>query len=494
MRGSIRGWTFARWLAFVGVAFGLSLVTLPWLAGERAGLMEDDSYFYAQIAFNWATRGLPSFDGLHPTSGFHLLWQGVLLAVAGCVSVLTDDKAVHLAAYTAAWLSMVGFVSRSVGQTTLQRLVFFALALVTAPLMETALLCLILLFCMNALAREGDGPGFDVGFCLAAFLLPLTRIDMAPIGLLWCLFARGRPRLLGSLALGLALGVATHFAFLEAFFGHPYTVSSLLKAKQLGSGVPLRAAAKSGIAVRAGLLFLLVAWAFCAWRAAGRKDPMRSALLVGGPIAFSLGHLLVSDMRSWYFLPGFAAAFLVGTGGGALPRVRAWLTATSAAEERRLGALARLAWLGTIGAALLLTGYKLYRFVPLDAVRRASWEFVAEARRVVPPAGRLYQVDGSGFVGYWIERPLLNGDGLVNTYAYARRMKAHRLAGYLDEQGICYVITDAPLGERYLVRRGGLEVERSDAVELLRSTAFGWSRNPNAHFVLWRLALRRCAT
>jgi hypothetical protein len=53
-------------------------------------------------------------------------------------------------------------------------------------------------------------------------------------------------------------------------------------------------------------------------------------------------------------------------------------------------------------------------------------------------------VDGSGYIGFFSERPVVNGDGFVNTHAYAERLKEGRLAGYLDEEGIDYIVTNHP--------------------------------------------------
>ena len=55
------------------------------------------------------------------------------------------------------------------------------------------------------------------------------------------------------------------------------------------------------------------------------------------------------------------------------------------------------------GGIALLTAYKLYRFLPLDGGRRGSWSFVSDGRELLPPHARFYQVDGSGFTGYWLE-------------------------------------------------------------------------------------------
>jgi hypothetical protein len=196
-------------------------------------------------------------------------------------------------------------------------------------------------------------------------------------------------------------------------------------------------------------------------------------------------------VRAWYFLPAYAFAFWAGTRGGSSSSLHSQFNSVSDGQAHREF---RSGWLVVVLMATLLNLYKVYRFIPLDHVRQASWEFVLRGRHLLPPDARIYQVDGSGFTGYWLERQLVNGDGLVNTYEYARRLRAKKLAGYLGENGICYLVTDAPVGDRqkYLVDLSGLRVKRSSAEEVLRSTAYGWSKNPNAHFILWRLRDARC--
>lgn len=40
-----------------------------------------DSFYYNTVARHIAERGAISFDGTHPTSGFHPLWQAMLAAL-----------------------------------------------------------------------------------------------------------------------------------------------------------------------------------------------------------------------------------------------------------------------------------------------------------------------------------------------------------------------------------------------------------------------------
>jgi len=483
-----------RWSLALSALWAVSFFALPWIAGERAGLFEDDSYFYAQFAYNVGCHGALSFDGLERTSGVHPAWATLLSGGSAALCAVTSDKAIHVAGHTALWFLLIGVLASWVTQTLRQRVVFVLLALLTAPLMETALLSCCLLWLANRSSTEADTGGFDRTLFGVACLLPLVRIDAVPFAALWLFALSGRPGRFRALAVGLALGVLAHLTLLFALYGHLYTVSSLLKADRAAFSSPLRALDKSGIQVRAAVLLLLTGWAALTVPFRRARPPLGIAQIIAGPVAFSFVHLWLSDTRSWYFLPGYTFLFLAATRGGTLPGVRARFAALGGL--RNSGALVRrLAGGAVAGVALLLTAYKVYRFVPLDHVRRASWEFVAAAREVVPPGGRIYQIDGSGFTGYWLDRHLINGDGLMNTHAYARRMKAGRLAGYFEERQICFVITDAQLKrrQRKLIDQGGLVLEKRQAVERLRSAGYGWSKNPNAHFVLWRIRRPDCA-
>jgi len=52
----------------------------------------DDTYYYLETAWNHKTIGFPTFDGINPTNGFHLLWYLVLYSL----TFLTANKIVFL--------------------------------------------------------------------------------------------------------------------------------------------------------------------------------------------------------------------------------------------------------------------------------------------------------------------------------------------------------------------------------------------------------------
>ena len=108
----------------------------------------------------------------------------------------------------------------------------------------------------------------------------------------------------------------------------------------------------------------------------------------------------------------------------------------------------------------------------------------------MPDHERIYQIDGSGFTGYFSDRSLMNGDGLMNSYEYARRLADGTLAGILNEQGVCYIITNTAPASDALVDVGGLVVTRDDVHEVFRTRTYG--RYPTTDFVLYRRTVRSC--
>jgi hypothetical protein len=66
--------------------------------------------------------------------------------------------------------------------------------------------------------------------------------------------------------------------------------------------------------------------------------------------------------------------------------------------------------------------------------------------KIVNEDERIYQVDESGRVGYFSERKLINGDGLVNDWEYRDYLLSNRLSEYFVKENIKYISHDEYLG------------------------------------------------
>jgi len=357
--------------------------------------------------------------------------------------------------------------------------------------METTLLSLLLLVCAREyLDQPPPGEGRPSRGRLARVtllaLIPLVRVDAALIagalGLSW-LFGdspndgsdRSRRTRWASVAVdwaavaaGAALQILAHFRL----FGRWTTVSMDLKGFE---SVPILSRLSSNVT---GLFFqnslslmvFVLLWGLALAAAMQQPSRLRPRALVvlAAPSVFILFHLVANVVINyWYFVP---AAYL-----------HVWYFLRHTPHRTR--SLARVGR----GAIALVPVLFLGKWV-LDTEIRAKqneWAraFVEELKQRVPPNEPIFQIDASGWVGWFSGRAVIDGDGLVNDHAYAERLSAGTLAGYLDEQRIRYIVSNTyPVNDR-VVQTAGLVVPL-DAVEPIiaqpegfpRGTAFGLFR------------------
>lgn len=165
----------------------------------------DDAFYYLLIARNFAETGVPTFDGIHATNGFHPLWMLMLAAMykvaGGGVGLITQLVAAKMLEWgmLAAALAMCVFAFHRLRARTPLAWGFLGAAIVLlAPRlylfdqgMESTLAAGLLLACIYAILE--DKPGWLM-VCMP--LLFLARLDslvfiLGPL-VLWWLMARPR--------------------------------------------------------------------------------------------------------------------------------------------------------------------------------------------------------------------------------------------------------------------------------------------------------------
>jgi len=448
------------------VVFGL----IKHIASPVTGFADDDSWFYAQIAHSWPHAGFPTFDGIHETSGFHLLWGAILAGLAWCVSLFSDDKAVHAAAYISVYLLIViAVVDLATAKSPHRRALIpaaFCTLILCAFLMETALLTLVLLLVGRTLEDPGNRPsGLSRNTALlacACALLPLCRFDATLVPLVWAALDRRRQIVL-PMILGSAAGALIQLAAMHALFGHWFSVSSMLKVSYAmgGRSAPVGETLNFGTVYRAILALALgLAASFSLRHYPKNLRRVRLGALVGVS-CFSLGHIALGSARSWYFFPMYGICW--------------WLMAAPVAYAIKHRGPLRSFSIASLAVALLVGGgaiWKGYRYVTKQKDSARSWNFIEKITQLVPQDGRIYEIDASGFPGYWSDRSVTNGDGLVNSYTYARQLASGQLEGYLEKEGICWLIVTGRVVDRspgMVLNFNGLAVRASE-VETLYPT------------------------
>lgn len=80
------------------LAVALGCLLWPALSDLRSdrlrayGYLAPDAFYYFTIAVNWVEHGLPSFDQVHPTNGFHPLWQWVMAGAYATLRALGESR------------------------------------------------------------------------------------------------------------------------------------------------------------------------------------------------------------------------------------------------------------------------------------------------------------------------------------------------------------------------------------------------------------------
>ena len=439
-----------------GVGILLVLKAAAMLLAAAGGVSHDidDAYYYLIIARNFAQTGIPTFDGIHATNGFHPLW---MLLLAAMYRAIGPDASLFTQTLAAEWVEVValafacgvcvyayhrlrdetpalawGFVGAA--------LVFFVPTfLIWEQGMESTLAAGLLLLSLYAML---DGRRKLLAATLP--LLFLARLDslvfvIAPLLAWWWL--RGRP-MHWKPVVPLAVVVVAYLALNLAFTGHANTIAGQIKSSFpaitphfVFLRTPIDMAPLDGWAalwaapnilfVTAATILLAIVWA---WR---RKEswagPVGLALVICG--------LLVANIllfQRWdkgveprylslpYSLLGFSAFALV-------------------AGIFRAPAIVFL-------ILSLGSGFALAARVPAAPQERIDRRTHFEVMSKIGPRERVAGTDIGGF-SFWLERPAVNLDGVVNNRELQDAIRDRRLAEYLERSDVGYIVAafwDAP--------------------------------------------------
>lgn len=449
---------FAPWWSG-GLVVASALLVAALSRGFPNGVLEDDAYFYLGIADHLA-QGLSSFDGYETTNGYHPLWAWTLACVQPLAWVAGDSGRL-VAVFVAALLSGVMLWRIAGAQRAPAIAVASAITLgwLTGILMEGVLAALLIVL----LLAECEVPRRPWLLATMAALLPLARLEMVCVPVALALAAAVNAPANRRAAVALAAGALTGVALLAtwnlAVAGAPMSISSVLKAAQLRQ--PFSARVAHNVSGGNLLRWLVVAVVGGVGTQALWRSRRREALVVVCAVHVVLcGLALVTRMRDWYFAPAILCSLSF------VP----W--------RSRKGAV--VAGLASLAAMAIV--YDVWRNA---ADARLTREFVEHVNDVHHRTEPIYQVDGSGFTGFWLDAPVVNGDGVVNSFEHLQSLREGRLVPWLRERGIRHVMLTWPAGP------GGRLIDHAD-LHLSTSTvheiaAVQGVRNPFAQFRLVRV-------
>jgi len=458
-----------------------AVVIYPWASQFPGGLIRDDGFFYAQIAYNLAAHGSSSFDLINSTDGYHQLWALILGGMSTLLLPLTAAKWVHLLAYIAVNLYLIILTIRLLALRGLAAIAMFSLLVSCSLVMEGHLALLLCVVALRGLEQSKDRA--SPALLVPLTLLPFCRIDATVVALflIGAAAISGRWRVATAMVAALVAGVAFHFTYLRVVHGSFFTVSSGLKAgydrgllEQFVANVE-RGAATAGSSIpinpNFAVLVLLAAASVWLWVVSpplrGRKELLALWL---GVLVFTTVHTFLNVLRPWYFTLGYGVFGYT---------VLAGISTLTIGWRRPMLAAA---------AAVMILPTALLGYVGIQqrGEARDVHAFIRSLDANVPADAPIFVEDGSGFLGWSANQPIVDGDGLVNSHSYAQRLNDGQLEGYLSESGIRFFITDtAPADAPVLVNIGGLVVRNEDA-ELIAEKP-GGKRYYYTQLRLWKL-------
>lgn len=460
------GWSRAAVVRVAGVVAAgtvLALALLPFATRLPNFVVPDDGYFYARIAYELARHHRSTFDGVHTTSGYHLPWAFALAAVSKLLLPFTHGVRAHLGAHLAL-ACMVGLAtSLRFFQRAPFRICAFVVFLATFSLTEMAIAIPVLLALLDGVTKRPSRA--EAWLALA---LPLVRVDLvcAPIAVGAVLALRERRRASVLIGAGV-LGALLQMGIMQAVFDEPFGVAAFLKVStrvgvldQIRWNVGEGSFAAFGYAAHLGLAGLALSF----------RNARSTWAMLAGALVFLAMHTCLSTVRPWYWAPG-------------------WLGLLFVLERTVDAPHARRATLAAGALTLAFVAHSVRSQVVYAEDQRGASRMLAEIEARVPAGATLFTFDNPGFLGFFSGHDVIDGDGLVNDYAYARRLLGGRLAGYLDEERVCYVVVDH-VDDDPILDLSGLVVRREDAVPLF---AIRRSRTNQADFALYRLRAPRCA-
>lgn len=497
-RSAPRGWPAGIGLLACLAALCLQALMIFWPVQALVDRVfeRDDAFYYFQLARSLAAGGPASFDGIHLTNGVQLLWGLILVPLAWPI----DDRVLYLRtvlglclalnACVAVQLYALGRRIHSPAAGDLAALFWAGLLIEkwnTLEGMEFSLhmSVIVALVHMAWPVLVGKAPartGRMLGLGALLTLNYWARLDAVLFSaalwgaLAWAVLRGGGARLAPLCALTLipALGALAYIATSHALAGTWLPVSGSVKtvyARHFFDGAPeglaVREELRWWLKIEAGLFLALLPEALADLPLGAPfnpfHDPASLGLMVLAAGVLLGGSLLIGrDARARAALPLLWGLFLVGAVHAAVLVLSIgdfahvsrhyygwllffWLIFGALALAVLLERLPRPAALGFALLFLLacLPGTARYlRPGPIDPAARGVSRLALAARlNRTLPRDTIAGAWNAGVIGYFLNVPVVNLDGLMNDGAFLERLRAGApLLPYLKREGIGVLI------------------------------------------------------
>lgn len=424
-------------------------------------MLHDDAYYYLVVAKNFVQSGKMTFDGISLTNGYHplLFWIEVLMYLTGglhlpLIGQVLAVVCIQQTIFTLTVIMILRWIIRNRETYKIETgAMLAALVFLLYPKhvsvfmggMESNLVFPFLTLFLYYTWKERPGLAG-----LFAALLVLSRLDtlifiVFPITLIVSI--KGSKSFGTFLKRGITVGgpallvTLILMAVYQVVFGHPTPVSGACRSSfpvphvqwHLITNYFVNAFVDKNPEVLAMInsatagLILAICGMMIAWTGRLSSGQKKAAwILIGCGLIQLLNFLMfqkwAKPLPPWYLAP--TVIFCCGAIGSA---------AANLINQRRLVGIC----LAMAALVVLLNGQREYRYfkTPFVPAKGDVTEFT-----VTQPENTVWAATDCGRLAFWTGLRFVNLDGLINGFEYQAALRDKKLANYLKEMGVRYLI------------------------------------------------------
>jgi hypothetical protein len=416
----------------------------------------DDSFFYIKTASN-LSKGIGStFDGVNLTNGYHPLYLislVMLFYVPNNLFNVSPELLYRLVVFF--HLVMIIFTMyftcesfKLILKDKFNNIVLSFLLVSLSVLvfirdfgLESHLACLIVSYFFYLKLKEietGKDNIMDKSVLLA--LLFLTRTDflysVIPLVLAADIFTETKRKkyIITSLSV-LLITVVIYYLSNYISFGHFETVSGkmlnafpvVLTKSNLNTLITDPAKLYNQFARIIFLFASTVLFVIYYFRLKNKDDKIRKYYMLvlsfgAGCILFTLYHLFFNNysIREWYMtLPAFVSAIMI---------------TVIVSGKKTINYI-------TLILSLIVLIYVFYGSRISNYKYDSGYKYAKALEQIVKEDESVYQVDYCGVTGFFSNRNIINGDGLINSFYYMEYLKKGKIDEYIEKYNVKYYST-----------------------------------------------------
>lgn len=416
---------------------------------------DDDSFFYIKTAYNFSTGFGSTFDRVDMTNGYHPLWFLLLSLYFFALNFILNFTPELYYRYTVILILFINLFTiyilylffRNTGKrdSARQILLFVPLFLTFVTIrdfgMETHLLCLII--ALYLLAKSGEVSSGNNNFVYKGILLALiflTRIDylftVIPVLIITDLIVTSpqyRKKYLYVSLLSLLIVTSLYFSSNWIFFNEILPVTAKVKStfpetllfhnigKLLEPGAFTNQFVKTIYTLGVIVLFLMLTFKKKFKNTFTKTDYFMFGVCCACFVYLLLNILINKHaLKEWYVaFPAFASSLLLVRIILLFPKV----------------------YIFSLSLFISMFIFMFYVTRIENPKWNSAYYYSKEINKNTSYDDRIFMIDLSGIIGFFSERKIINGDGLINSYEYQEYLSSNNLTKYFTDRKIDYYST-----------------------------------------------------